>query len=1211
MLNAAGGAAGTHRRGAPWPSVVPALLSLASLLGGLTLAAHHPLGAAAAMGLFLLATALATWRPHAWLVVLPALLPVLALAPWSGWIVFEEWDLLVLAIAAAGYARMAGSAGLPKRPHPDRPSPLVLLVLLLMAASLLVSLQRGVADAGGFVPAWFAGYRESMNSVHALKGFFLALLMFPLWLAASRADPQAAPLRLSFGLMLGLGAISLAALWERVAFTGLLNFSTDYRTTALFWEMHVGGAALDGFLAITVPFAVRELLDARGTARYGLASAILLAAAYASLTTFSRGVYLGVPVAAAIAYALHGRATAAHASAPHRWRDGALGWLLLAAYVVAAGWLFPAGGYRATLALLGTMCVLLPMGPLLAGLPRTQWVGGVVLGTLGSALVVALAWLLPKGAYLMYAGAWFGTAGLLLWQRYFPDQRLARGSGALSIAGLVALTTALCLVALHWGGQAALWRAVPAALAIATLAAVAGVRRKAWPARRRWQGAVLVGMAMASGVLGVFYGGGYMSGRVATAQSDMQGRLDHWARTLDMLDTPGDWLFGKGLGRFADAYALMDATSDRPGDYRLLDTGGRRALVLTGGHHIQGWGEVLRLSQRVTPPLGSATVRAELYTTESVKLHFEVCEKHLLYNGACVVKAIRVEPGAQPWQTVELKLEGDPISRGAWYAPRLAAFSVAIEQNGARVAIGRLSVLADGERELLVNRDFSADLAHWFFTSDRHHLPWHAKNLLLHVFFEQGLTGLVLFCAAWLGAVWRVTLGHARGHPLAPAIAGALIGSMVVGMLDSLIDGQRLAFVMLLLVLLGLTLHGPAGARAASARGRTSGFGPAAAAVAVVALVFFASAVPGPVQAAPAQRIQVGPQRAVKTIADAALLARDGALVEVDAGEYHGDVAVWTQNDLQLRAIGGRVRLLADGAAAENKAIWVIRARNVSVQGFDFEGAAVASRNGAGIRFERGSLSVRDCRFLHNEMGLLTGNDPASTIDIENSEFAHNQRPDGHNHNLYVGTIARLAIRGSYLHHAQRGHLLKTRAAVNDIRYNRLTDETGGSASYELEFPNGGVATVVGNLIQQGAATDNPIVVSYGVEGYLWPQNELLMVHNTLIDERPQGGSFLRVSPGPARVRLHHNLLSGAAAPGDLAEGPGTGNLRVPASDFESATQYDYRLRPSSVAWRRAGGHDEPGLAPTHEYSHPRQTHSLDETPRHPGALQRVSPGDR
>ncbi len=64
-------------------------------------------------------------------------------------------------------------------------------------------------------------------------------------------------------MALGLGTVSLAAIWERMAFPGLLNFSADYRTTALFWEMHVGGAALDGFLVLTLPFAVLLMLRSK------------------------------------------------------------------------------------------------------------------------------------------------------------------------------------------------------------------------------------------------------------------------------------------------------------------------------------------------------------------------------------------------------------------------------------------------------------------------------------------------------------------------------------------------------------------------------------------------------------------------------------------------------------------------------------------------------------------------------------------------------------------------------------------------------------------------------------------------------------------------------------------------------------------------------------------------------------------------------------
>ena len=70
--------------------------------------------------------------------------------------------------------------------------------------------------------------------------------------------------------------------------------------------------------------------------------------------------------------------------------------------------------------------------------------------------------------------------------------------------------------------------------------------------------------------------------------------------------------------------------------------------------------------------------------------------------------------------------------------------------------------------------------------------------------------------------------------------------------------------------------------------------------------------------------IQVGPDRAIKTIAAAAKMAGPSAVIEVDSGIYEGDVAVWTQDALTLRAVGGRVKLIANGAAAEGKGIWVM-----------------------------------------------------------------------------------------------------------------------------------------------------------------------------------------------------------------------------------------------------------------------------------------------
>ena len=304
--------------------------------------------------------------------------------------------------------------------------------------------------------------------------------------------------------------------------------------------------------------------------------------------------------------------------------------------------------------------------------------------------------------------------------------------------------------------------------------------------------------------------------------------------------------------------------------------------------------------------------------------------------------------------------------------------------------------------------------------------------------------------------------------------------------------------------------------------------------------------------------LRVGPSKAIKTIAQASTLARAGATIEVDAGAYAADVAVWTRDDLTLRAVGGRVRLLAQGAAAEQKGIWVVRAKGMSVEGFDFEGAAVPDRNGAGIRLERGSLFVRDCRFLHNEMGLLTNNDPSTVLRVENCEFAYNQRPDGHNHNLYVGRIAELSVKASFFHHAHIGHLLKSRAGVNDIYDNRLTDGEGGSASYELEFPNGGVAHVVGNLIAQSTLTENATLISFGAEGYNWPRNEIHLVNNTLVNPLQRGGVFLRVRPGADTIRAVGNTLVGMGTLETAGPGEYRNNVRGDTPHNPGALPFPY-----------------------------------------------------
>ena len=345
------------------------------------------------------------------------------------------------------------------------------------------------------------------------------------------------------------------------------------------------------------------------------------------------------------------------------------------------------------------------------------------------------------------------------------------------------------------------------------------------------------------------------------------------------------------------------------------------------------------------------------------------------------------------------------------------------------------------------------------------------------------------------------------------------------------------------------------------------------------------------------RRLWVGPGAEYLTPSAAAGAAQSGDMIEIAAGMYRGDVAVWKQNDLLICGDEAGVTLDADGKSAGGKGIWVITGDQVTVEHIIFQNAHVADKNGAGIRAEGGELNVRHSHFIHNENGILTANKKQSVLRVEHSSFIENGAGDGYSHNLYVGEIERLELRYNELRGAVVGHNVKSRARESIIQNNWILDGKNGRASYEVDMPNGGFALLVGNLIQKGIEAENNVLVSYGAEGMKHKDNTLIMVNNTLVNDR-SAGVFVRAKEG-AHVRLVNNLFAGKGSLA-VANVEQKGNVAANDPGFRGREARDYRLTersPAVGAGVEPGEYDGEVLWPKFEYIHgegvrPRTSHN-------------------
>ena len=274
----------------------------------------------------------------------------------------------------------------------------------------------------------------------------------------------------------------------------------------------------------------------------------------------------------------------------------------------------------------------------------------------------------------------------------------------------------------------------------------------------------------------------------------------------------------------------------------------------------------------------------------------------------------------------------------------------------------------------------------------------------------------------------------------------------------------------------------------------------------------------------------VGADQQYKSPGAAIEAAGNGDTVSIEPGTYY-DCGFIKANNVTVQGTAPGA-ILTDKTCG-GKGLLVVDGDNVTIRNLTLQRARVPDGNGAGIRAEGGNLLVDHARFLNNQNGILSSDNPNATITIKDSEFTGNGVCNAAcAHAIYIGHIAKLVVQGVKITDTHDGHGVKSRAFRTEVLNSTITDGPDGTSSYLIDIPNGGATVITGNTLEKGPKSGNLAnTISIGEEGVDRPTDEIIIKNNHLTnDEGDRSTTFVNnITATPAQ--LSGNTYAGQVRP--------------------------------------------------------------------------------